>query len=1817
MKRLLIPVLVLVFSVALTLTGLCADSISPPAVPAPRQTPPEKIDDNAFLQAFRVAKRSKVDTRLEIVKKLIQAQSQSFSAEDFYQQVSALEMPDGKELRHVLMEVKKDVGNYLGDEGLRMVLGERYVEGGSFVEKKLLTHRKDVVMEGIDQTIRQFAGGEQKFSVYYSEVGGWPKETPKQMQFAGDIDFNFLCGDLETALKLKQAFDAYIVRRYGRTPEELDIPCTVHGLATGEVYVGLHGQAFAEGVTQSVKKISFGEDGKPVGILHDNPILFDEARKTMILESAMSKTPLADLEALNWPKEPGISLEMIRHFEHDIVKQNVYTDLESFVKAAKYADRSFTALEGDAGKAAIQDPRLRDFAAGMIEHKKSPAKQVELIKQYYHDLGQPLPFDVELAIKAGGKSAATIRANERIIRAFWDDCRQAMWQTANRKIQTLVQDFDQRVKALRPEDAAGAKALYEEIAKYQQMIEVEDRILHDRKAGIHGRLDGDYLDLVSRFRKTVGEFKQKVAHNDQLKFVDPAKAKTWSFSEELIKLKNDFSLRMAAAALVSAPGQLNDVLDYLDDSMLNTLRYGPTKDYETFLRKGQGLYWSEQANRFLKGTGLQLEEHRGEWLDQHQTEARALLAKTSEWMNNRLEQLCLARGIKLLGRAGGTALGGVQSINRSFNQSVASSSTGQAMMQGMMIYNLSQEIPAYLEFMDNGDWPGLAGEFFRRRVPFGGAVERGVMGDYYGVAWETTATLLPPAAIFSAAKSIGESLGQTAWDGYWSEELEIFIDELYENAEFRIAGVETSGDDIKVSQWRLLSVSYRGQQFAFDELLQMETDDAREMAACLQQPSEKRPECFPMEKFRNGLFRWMESDAAFRSNLGKSDPWIQLIEEMEKQPHVGPKLKDHFQYQKYTRWEQLKVEFLQRLQKKLEDRRAGEQSLLSGNLPKMYDELLLIAGKLDIRPQIEAGLDEEMGDFTRFLASLRDYLRGTYRSITGSADVWDAYEQNAAVVTEYLRTYKRIWDGRQAAEQPLPVARQDQGLRILTGPYFLSGRAAADQAAAPRWFDLPAQVREEMLAALSDIKREAGAEPAGLDLKDGAYDRGILDQLTFHDAFREMWKQVNSRVVEAAVDSYLGRELAEQGKPNPAGEPTDQDRALQRFRFHAQRVEELLNSFRRHYGLREQDALTEVRTLRDRALAVTAAICAEAAAAAGSLDSIFATAEAQQETLSELERSLREPALLAKDLEALAATLTDNHQSAEGLAIGIGDDQVAAGRGRETVCRVAEAMKSCRTNSERDRLHAEATVAHAGIKPAFERARGNYTTLEGFGGKAADTQARLNEARQAAGRIERLPEGLATARDQVRQAIETTDSRLHAQAEARLHELDEIVRTAQELCRRLEKELQPLKGTEKGQTLREELKQIRAEIDAQPKAARGCLKEPQARFKSAKNRADTFLNRYAALETNLQRVHRAFLPTGEGPSPLATALEKANLIELLVTMGKGYLEVCTEHLLMAKVCMNNADRLNVVDFSAIMPNVVGMSCQDGAATVAGNRINYQIVSAGQAIHPDWEYRVDSTEPAAGQEISLQESTALLVCFEDLNIPAYLATIDCSWLPGSIAVYDRGQRRGVCDCLNGTVFNPSRSRCIDCNQYYQGYLNAFSSGDLNAAQSWVNEAGNCGWAGGAQGQINAEIQRRNCIRIANNLQAACQANNAQAVSGAMAESNQWHCNLDPRLWQWGNNVIAQHNQRVQQQQAAQQQQNQQNMQNMLNMMNSIMQNMNSAGSQPSPPPPHGGYGQPGGSSNSSSSGLGSSSGSSSGGGRNDCPNGVNLLGVCVE
>ena len=511
-----------------------AAGTAPAANPAP--------DQKELLRLTGLVRQAGLpDPKIKIAQLLHQVRL-GLPPDTFYKKLSEMDLP--MEARFQLMEVKKDLGNILGDQGLRFFLGQPTAAGGSAVETRLLSWRRQMVMDGIRQVIQEFKGKNRvdghEFRVYYAEIGGWATETPDQMRFEGDIDFSFVCGNRALAWQMKLAFDSYVKSRIGLTGQQADTVCTAHGMAEPEVYVGRHGEIFAE-------RAMSAEKAKKLQVVDlDSGALAGEIEGAKVLENivmdAKSLGQVPELPLHQAPTEPGISMEMIRHFLHDIMHNPVYTDIDSFLKAAKYTSRSNEALSKAFGLAS-NDPQLAAFVERMLELKKAgSAAQVDAIRDFF---GGRLPWGVELGPSQGGRSRVTLVANTAVLDSFWARCRDSMWKNAEAGFQKVLGDL--RTKAKGVADAGEAAKLKAEMDAVLKMMEIEFLLFDDPKVGakVPASVRGMMTDLRALYKGFMEDW--------GLRTLTPEEMKEYRFLEALLKQGGDWNIKTAMVAW-SRPG---------------------------------------------------------------------------------------------------------------------------------------------------------------------------------------------------------------------------------------------------------------------------------------------------------------------------------------------------------------------------------------------------------------------------------------------------------------------------------------------------------------------------------------------------------------------------------------------------------------------------------------------------------------------------------------------------------------------------------------------------------------------------------------------------------------------------------------------------------------------------------------------------------------------------------------------------------------------------------------------------------------------------------------------------------------------------------------------------------------------------------------------------------------------------------------------------------------------------------------------------------------------------------------------------------------
>ena len=1051
-----------------------------PPVDAGRQAEMREQGDENVLQTEGLSRSmgmSALDTR--IARMLYEVNTGKRSPAAFYE---GLARAGGTMLD--VIRVRSYLVDHADQSFTRQILGPTYSSNGTPVEEKLLTWRRQQTLEAIDDVVKQFIDAgripSNGFELIISHVGKWADQADRSLTFTGDIDFSFVSNDVELALAMKDAFAQVIKRRTHLDPIALDSVATAHGKAGLEVYIGRHGMAFAE-EQMKINEVVDMSTGSRMRIEGDGAAMRVAAILTV-------ERMLADAAGLETTKpvrntEPGLSMEMARHFQHDIVAPKIFDLANAVVKAAKYLDRSYTALSNVKGKPS--DPKLAEFARQITElaNKKPQTKDIResilrLISDY---MGSPPQTVWDMGVN---KLVLTIDAEA--VGRFHQEATEALWETVKQGSISRTRDLENRLSDLLTRQGKSQDVPESAITLRQEMVDFIDMVEAELKAA-HGQpIPPEVIANNVRMREQLATLNERFG----FKKLSAEELKDKKFVEELLKTQarhpDPSRLRMLAgyimertarAAELSMSGveKTNQLLDFIDDGLLGPLR--GDSDFTQFEAEMKRIRQADMDPRLRS-----------------EANSRLVVLKTR-----------VAEKVK--------------DANMFLNEKLQSTAAGRQGMKLMMIYGLVDEMQAYRDAFHEQGWGGFATEIFKRRIPFGGAAESYVMGNTLRAGWDVVTTLIPPLALPEAAYGLGTTIGTQVRSTYWSEQLALFADSLYANAIFKLVDVRTY-EGAKVGVFRLVRTFHNEMPLDLHRFAEMRQEQVQALA---QEVEAGRLNWQEYRKNFSGLTEWLDVDATLKANLAASDPVLLLLEEMASHPAVGPKLMERLAEKGLARWEQVKLGFVVNLIRHLEERKQAEDALARGMLPDLYAELRLVAADLGIEEEMTKGLDAEVetSNLKVFIKWLWDAKRGVMsQSPTESETV-----RAAQAVKKYLDAYRSIQAFRdQAASMLFGTAASDGTIRYLSTGLFLSGHADSDLTAAGSWLSHIDDARRKAAEALLDIKR-AFLPRAGLEISDQPY----LERVFAHELWIRPYQDAGTRrkekwMLDRAAGHVAGRD---------------------------------------------------------------------------------------------------------------------------------------------------------------------------------------------------------------------------------------------------------------------------------------------------------------------------------------------------------------------------------------------------------------------------------------------------------------------------------------------------------------------------------------------------------------------------------------------------------------------------------------------------------------------------------------------------------------------
>ncbi|HSL17357.1 MAG TPA: hypothetical protein VLB51_05580, partial [Methylomirabilota bacterium] len=1118
------------------------------------------------------------------------------------------------QLRDALNLTKTRIIQLLGAEEAQNVLGEIYLRDvesqtgaprGSQLEDGLLEWRSRLPEEIKARLAAEFRGRNvvngERHSVFFADVGGQPAGRPGERIMPGDHDVNVISSSRELASEIAVRGDAMVGEMTaGLLAVEIDVVFTAMGRSGPEVYAGEAGRAvalrlIAEGRCGNVRRVDL--DAGVLGEATTGP----EALKEVGVEAGLRAAAVQPVEGIKLPEAgPAAVLELARHLDRDVLRHMQFEDMDSLFKIAKFVERA-DLVARELGHPL--DSTLVEFSKGLLEIKSTRdwPRANALIREHFGDL----PAAVRLDRGPDPMSPVTIAANRELLEGFGNRCLGDLLDLGKAYLKDEIGSLKGRVR-LAQDGFEDARILADDLARLMYDMEVENLILKDPVEGLRS-FDPELArltdELHSANRQLLGSRWQDVLTDDlkqQREFIRRNLEQGGKTNQELAAAAIFRGPEDAAARALDAINGLNAVLDSLDDTLLGPLR--GDSNWRDGLLAARAAAISERSAQ-LYARRLLPESARG-WFDTGQ----GYVVGIENRLNSAFYDNFLAKRI--------------QRTNKLFRDSVEASSAGTAAMTGLQLIRLSNELPAYWEALDKGDWEGLAVEFFRNRVPGGGAVEKLVMGDYGLATWDLFASVVPPASLAQMALNLGMEMGGDAWDLYWTSMLVKLTDELYDGATWRVRRTDRLGSDLEVGSWELVAVTYRGQEVRIRDYVAQKQRQIAEMwdAAQLRPAAEQIP--FPYEyASQDPLTGWLAGDDILRENLAHQDNILLILDEARKHPAAGWRQQDHVHKVWTARWEQVKLAWMLRTIDELERlKRAAEFG------PERFTEAVLrlheVTDQLRITDQVDDSLAGEGVPPTvmSYLRWLTDATPDAVREYYEMPSADRSWLEATRIVLDALEVYDRVLAARSDAEADFVAPGQpaeDSGLRILTTPYLLVGRPSVDERVTEGWRGLPMAVTTSAHDELDAIKRELGPGD-GLDLADGSFDSETLRGVVYHDTFKEMWKhvQVTTAQVRGSTSnlgyevwwelwkqsqvggSEAGHAALDAARDRLSGADTleglgSRELPLERFRAHDEARDDLVFAFVEHYLL-GNDRLNE---LEERAAALATAI-AEACATA-------------------------------------------------------------------------------------------------------------------------------------------------------------------------------------------------------------------------------------------------------------------------------------------------------------------------------------------------------------------------------------------------------------------------------------------------------------------------------------------------------------------------------------------------------------------------------------------------------------------------------------------
>ena len=528
-------------------------------------------------------------------------------------------------------------------------------------------------------------------------------------------------------------------------------------------------------------------------------------------------------------------------------------------------------------------------------------------------------------------------------------------------------------------------------------------------------------------------------------------------------------------------------------------------------------------------------------------------------------------------------------------------------------------------------------------------------------------------------------------------------------------------------------------------------------------------------------------------------------------------------------------------------------------------------------------------------------------------DIWSNYKESVRIAQRYLGTYKKILDAREEAEKEYYYKNQyDFEARLLTGWFFLEGKASKDSGKESRWRNLRSGIQPDVQAELEEIKAKY-VEDAGLETDPESFDQEILGGITDHDMWREVWKYLHDRFKEKrpGVMSQTGYGQAYEGaKKMIFGEdkgPTMQDKAKDHHKYHKEHREKLKREFEEYYLNKKTVDLEEIEKLVIQAEKISKEAMEICHSAEGLCGDVKAKVQRVTTEIKVVEEGLKKLDLKVKNFNQTCQQVIDLHKKCEDAGVKVGDLTHEMEKLSLKICQLMQQLKNTKDDYDKGAIYEQINLKKPKLKSILIDAKVKFNDVKYDAIKAGDKFTAITKTIALVKAFTGIEGAYKILGGANRQLTQVTDKIV--QLREKVAQIEKVQKKAKGLADDLERKLAPIKNTTKAKDILNDLEGLKGRLAK-------ALAQPVECIAKLEKRIEPLDEKLKTLEKDLKKFdkqHKEMQKKLESKDNklVNQAKEKAEAVDGVVEITKAYITRIEKAAMNGALCVAMADDIMI------------------------------------------------------------------------------------------------------------------------------------------------------------------------------------------------------------------------------------------------------------------------------------------------------------------